>query len=97
MLCCQIFWVFKKSEKSGFLCELISVSPTGNFFVCFLFGLLGVCKGFGPYSLPAISDLLAASLKLLIFRAEFGENLEKNHSCIAVQIAYGNNFVFCNL
>lgn len=63
----------------------------------FLFGLLGFCKGFGPYSLPAISDLLAASLKLLIFRAEFGEILEKNHSCIAVQIAYGNNFVFCNL
>lgn len=42
VLCCQIFWIFKKSEESGFLFELVCVSAPELLLMFFLFGLLGL-------------------------------------------------------
>lgn len=36
ILCCQIFWGFKRSEKTGFLCEIFNISAPGTS----LFGLV---------------------------------------------------------
>lgn len=74
--CVASFSGFSKKVKSGFFCEIFNVSALGTFVFVFLFCSLIFLKCFGPHSLPAISDLMAASLELLIFREEVGENLE---------------------